>query len=120
MPKPAIRSGMLGCLVAAYLHAHVAAFQGPQASARGAFAQTPMDPKQLHKVEKTLADHEARLMHIPGVVGVGIGLTEQGDQPAIHVYIDRKAAGGTVPATLPKQLNDVPVRVIETDEIRAR
>jgi hypothetical protein len=76
--------------------------------------------EQFRRAEKVLAAHEARLLSLPGVVGVGIGMTKKGDQPAIHVYLNVKAAGGESPTAIPKQIDKVPVRVIETDEIKAR
>jgi len=79
-----------------------------------------VDKEELRIVEEVLANNEAKLMSIPGVVGVGIGLTEKGDRPAIHVYVNVEATGGTIPAAIPKQIDSVPVRVIETDEIKAQ
>lgn len=32
--------------------------------------------------------NEAMLMKIPGVVGVGVGLTEKGNRAAIHVFVE--------------------------------
>lgn len=69
--------------------------------------------------EKVRAENEAKLLAIPGVAAVGTGLTEQGDQSAIHVYVNTKATGGR-PAAIPSEIENIPVRVITTDEIRAR
>jgi gas vesicle protein len=82
-------------------------------------AETQMDKKRLSRAEEALAKNESKLMSIPGVVGVGVGLTEKGDRPAIHVYFNVKTTGGTIPPSIPKQIDNVPVRVIETDEIKA-
>ena len=79
-----------------------------------------VDKGQLGIAERVLADNEAKLMSIPGVVAVGLGLTEEGDRPAIHVYVDVDAAGGAVPAAVPKQIDNVPVRVIKTGEVKAQ
>jgi hypothetical protein len=79
-----------------------------------------LDEGQLEKAEKVRAENESRLLAVPGVVGVGVGATEAGDRPAIHVFIDLKAAGGRIPAEIPKQIDNVPVRVIASDEIQAR
>ncbi|HEX3033841.1 MAG TPA: hypothetical protein VHT73_01750 [Thermodesulfobacteriota bacterium] len=35
--------------------------------------------EQLHTAERVLANNEAKLMSVPGVVAVGLGLTEEGD-----------------------------------------
>jgi hypothetical protein len=79
-----------------------------------------IDEKELQTASAVLARHEAELMSAPGVVGVGLGLTEKGDRPAIHVFLNVKATGGTIPPAIPKQIENVPVRIIETDEIKAR
>jgi hypothetical protein len=79
-----------------------------------------VDKRQLHVAEKVLATHEADLMSIPGVVGVGIGLTEKGDRPAIHVYVDIGASGGATLPTIPQLIDRVPIRIIETDKIKVR
>jgi hypothetical protein len=39
--------------------------------------QVKMDKEQFSMAEKVLANNESKLMNIPGVVGVGIGLTEK-------------------------------------------
>jgi len=75
---------------------------------------------QVRRAQEVLAAHEARLMEIPGVVGVGVGTTERGDRAAIHVFVNVVATGGRVPEALPQQLEDVPVRAIQTDAIKAR
>jgi len=79
-----------------------------------------VDNAELQKAQAVLAKHEAMLMNVPGVVGVGVGLTEAGNHAAIHVYVNVRATGGTLPPALPTRLDSVPIRVFETDEIRAR
>ena len=81
---------------------------------------TAVDEGQLTRAEKVLASNEAKLMGVPGVVGVGMGLTEKGDRPAIHVYVNTQATAGTVPSAIPKEIDGVTVRIMETDEIKAR
>jgi hypothetical protein len=83
-------------------------------------ADVRIDEKELQMASEALARHEAELMSVPGVVGVGLGLTEKGDRPAIHVFLNVRATGGTIPPAIPKQIGDVPMRVIMTDEIKAR
>jgi len=68
---------------------------------------TKIDEEQLRRAEKVLASNEAKLMGIPGVVAVGMGLTEKGDRPAIHVFVDLQASGGNIPASIPKQISIV-------------
>jgi hypothetical protein len=79
-----------------------------------------VDNAELQKAQAALAKHEAMLMNVPGVVGVGVGLLETGDHAAIHVYLNVQATGGTIPPAIPQQLDSVPVRVIKSDDIRAR
>jgi hypothetical protein len=83
-------------------------------------SQRTVEKDALRMAEEVLAANQAKLLSIPGVVGVGMGLAEQGNRPAIHVYVQTQVTGGTVPAAIPKQINNVPIRIIETDEIRAR
>jgi hypothetical protein len=86
----------------------------------GTEGQRKVEKEALRMAEEVLAANQAKLLSMPGVIGIGMGLTEQGDRPAIHVYVQTQATGGTVPAAIPKQINNVPIRIIETDEIRAR
>lgn len=79
-----------------------------------------MSKEQLRVAQDVLAKNQAKLMSIPGVVGVGIGSTKKGNRPAIHVFVNVEATGGTIPAAIPKQVENVPVRVIETDDIKAQ
>lgn len=79
-----------------------------------------LNDKQLRTAEKVLGNNEAKLMSIPGVIGVGMGLTETGDRPAVHVYVNVEATGGQIPTAIPGQIDNVPIRIIKTDEIKAR
>ena len=79
-----------------------------------------VDNAEIQKAQATLTQHEDMLMNVPGVVGVGVGMTEAGDHAAIHVYVNVRATGGTIPPAIPKRLDSVPVRVIKSDEMRAR
>jgi hypothetical protein len=75
---------------------------------------------ELAKAQAVQAMHEAALMGIPGVVGVGIGLSEKGDQASIHVFVDPMSSPRYSPTGIPKQLDGVPVTVVEGGEIKAR
>lgn len=61
-------------------------------------------------IEQVKKAWEARLMAIPGVMGVGIGLTRDRKQKAIKVYLDRGAS--TKRAQIPEAIEGYPV-VIE-------
>jgi hypothetical protein len=79
-----------------------------------------MNKAQLRVAQGVLAKNQTKLMSIPGVVGVGIGSTKKGNRPAIHLFVNVEATGGTIPADIPKQIESVPVVVIETDQIKAQ
>lgn len=76
--------------------------------------------QQLVVAEKVRADNEAKLLAIPGVAAVGTGLTEQGDRSAIHVYVNLNETGGRIPRAIPTEIEKIPVRVITTEDIKAR
>jgi hypothetical protein len=78
-----------------------------------------LSAEQLQPALQVQHDHEAQLLSLPGVVGVGVGLTEGTDQLAIHIYRNADALGASA-AALPAQLNGLPVRILETDPIVAR
>jgi hypothetical protein len=72
--------------------------------------QGPSQPhKKAHDAKERYAD---QLMSRPGVIGVGVGNTEDGKGPAVVMYMDNKAPG---PPFVPAQLDGVPVRVIRTE-----
>jgi hypothetical protein len=52
---------------------------------------------------------EDRLMAIPGVMGVGIGLTKDRQGRCIKVYVDREASAQA--AQIPKEIEGYPVEV---------
>jgi hypothetical protein len=55
--------------------------------------------------------HEDQLMSIPGAVGTGIGTSEEPGQPAIVLYVKKKTA--QTDAATPKEVEGVPVKIIE-------
>jgi len=77
-----------------------------------------VDQSEMSKAIAIQAIHEAALMKISGVVGIGIGLSEKSDHPAIHVFVDATTPLYS-PAAIPKQLEGVPVIIIEGGEIKA-
>jgi hypothetical protein len=54
-------------------------------------------------------DWEERLMAIPGVMGVGIGLTKHHQEKCIKIYVNRDASSQVT--QIPKQLEGYPVEV---------
>jgi len=72
------------------------------------------------EAEAALAANTERLLRIPGVVGVGLGRSDD-SRPAVHVYVNPSAATRRgADAMIPHAIGDVPVKVIETDVIEAR
>jgi hypothetical protein len=113
--------GVVGVLVTlTFLYCGVVLVCAQGYGGQGKEEQRKVGKDALRMAEEALATNAAQLLSIPGVVGVGMGLTEQEDRPAIHVYVQTQATGGIVPAAIPKQINNVPIRIIETDAIRAR
>lgn len=62
--------------------------------------------------------HEAKLMSIPGVVGVAVGLSERDRRtPVIDIYVQEATAA--LNRALPRSLENVEVNIVETGEIVA-
>lgn len=83
-------------------------------------AQLPPQASQaaVDAVRRIKERHEGRLLAIPGVIGVGVGVSEKTSrQAAIEIYV--KEAGESLHRVLPKSLDGVEVKIIETGEIRA-
>jgi hypothetical protein len=78
----------------------------------------PQNPSQPHKKAHDAKERYAdQLMSRPGVIGVGVGNTEDGKGPAVVMYMDANTPG---PPFVPAQLDGVPVRVIRTDAFVSR
>jgi hypothetical protein len=79
----------------------------------------------VERAKAVKARHAGRLMALPGVVGVGVGLRQRGgrstDEVAIVVMVERKLPVDRLSSAeaLPAELEGVPVDVQETGEIRA-
>lgn len=68
---------------------------------------------------QVLEREETRLMAIEGVHGVAVGLSQQNNGDDSTVVIKIFVAGGGVPPGLPRQLEGVPVEIVETEGFRA-
>jgi hypothetical protein len=77
--------------------------------------------EKLEKVKKVQKDHERSLFGRAGVTAVGVGLREGGadDDFSIDVYFNPEAPGAA-PGNIPLELDGVAVRIVETDEFKAR
>ena len=56
-----------------------------------------VDKRELRRAEEVLARHDTEILSISGVVGVGVGLTKEGNRAAIHVYVNVEETGGNNP-----------------------
>jgi hypothetical protein len=87
---------------------------------QAANAQLPPQASQaaVDAVRRVKERHEGRLLAVPGVIGVGVGVSEKTSrEAAIEIYV--KEAGESMHRALPKSLDGVEVKIIETGEIHA-
>jgi hypothetical protein len=90
------------------------------AESQAANAQLPPQASQAAAdvVRRVKERHEGRLLAIPGVIGVGVGVSEKArEQAAIEVYVIQ--ATESLNQALPKSLDGVEVKMVETGEIHA-
>lgn len=93
-------------------------FQVGESHAASAQLPSQVNPAALDAVRKVKIRHEAQLLSIPGVVGVGIGHSEKlPGQAAIEVYVKEPASA--MRSHLPSSLDGVEVKIVETGEIHA-
>jgi len=74
-------------------------------------------PHSLEVASAVKARHEERLFGLPGVVGTGVGLGHSGG-PVIEVYLERSLP--ETAARLPRRLEGIEVRALETGAFHAR
>ena len=60
-------------------------------------------------IEEVKADWEERLMAMPGVMGVGIGLTQDRQQTCIKIYVNRQTSAQV--DQIPQEIEGYPVEV---------
>jgi hypothetical protein len=90
------------------------------AESQAANAQLPPRASQaaVDAVKRVKERHEGKLLAIPGVVGVGVGLSDTViGQAAIEIYVIQ--ATESLKQVLPKSVDGVEVKTIETGEIHA-
>lgn len=76
------------------------------------------DPAAVDAVTRVKERHESRLLGIPGVVGIGVGLSDRvAGRPVIEIYV--KQATDSLRRNLPASIDGVEVNIVETGEIFA-
>lgn len=68
-----------------------------------------VNPVSNPTIEEVKADWEERLMAMPGVMGVGIGLTQDRQRTCIKVYVNRQASAQV--DQIPREIEGYPVEV---------
>ncbi len=94
---------------------------GATASGPGAAGVAVLSPAPdaMGRAHQTKVEHEFDLMKRPGVWGVGIGSAENDPtEPAIVIFLE--SPGGTIPPSIPRELDGTKVRVIFTDPFVAQ
>jgi len=76
-----------------------------------------VDTQRVEELKAVQARHEDGVMNIPGVVGIGIGLTDDGKDLAFIVYVERLTSA--MKANVPDSIENVPVRLIESGVFKA-
>jgi hypothetical protein len=76
-----------------------------------------IDFDRLEDLKDIQARNEHTLFGIPGIVGIGIGLTEDSKDLAFIVYVEKNSMNAVT--LVPRKIEDVPVRVIESGMFRA-
>ena len=79
--------------------------------------RAPSVDERITKLEAVQARHEGRIMSIPGVVGVGIGLAENAKDMALIVYCEKMTP--EVMSKVPKSLEGVSVRLVKSGHFEA-
>lgn len=77
-----------------------------------------VDAVAVEAVTRVKERHENRLLSIPGVIGLGVGISDRvAGQPVIEIYV--KQVTDALRASLPTALDGVQVKIVETGEIVA-
>lgn len=114
---------MVGSAPSASLWGKMVAFarkflRAPESQAASHQLPELVNPAAVDAVTRVKERHEGRLLSIPGVVGVGVGLSTRVTGPVIEIYV--KEATEALRRALPSSLDGVHVEIVETGEIFAR
>ena len=76
-----------------------------------------VDVARVEVLKQIQAANEEAIFHIPGIVGIGIGLMENGRDLGFVVYCEKLTP--EVSSLVPHNLEGAPVRLIESGVFRA-
>jgi hypothetical protein len=93
----------------------IALFLLPAAS--GGSQSGLMDPRRVEVLREVQERNENRVLAIPGVVGIGIGPTQDGKGLAFIVYVEKLTP--EMRGRLPVDIEGIPVRLYESGIIKA-
>jgi hypothetical protein len=68
--------------------------------------------KSMNEIQE---EHQKRLLAIPGVVGIGQGISQ--GKPCFRIYVDKLTP--ELSAKIPTTIEGYPVAVLQTGEIKA-
>jgi hypothetical protein len=83
-----------------------------QAQEQSSVQSFDLPQQAVDHASRVLEQNRHDLMSRPGVLGVGLGATEDNSTPAILVYVDQTSS---VQPQLPQDIDRVPIRIIFTD-----
>lgn len=83
----------------------------------GACHAADVDTMEKKSIKDIKEEHEARLMAMPGVVSVGLGLDDAGS-PAVIIGIESEGYADTL--ILPRELYNYPVKFMVMGSIKAQ
>jgi hypothetical protein len=72
---------------------------------------------EMARLKSIQKHHEEAVMSIEGVVGMGIGQGDDGKPPQFEIYVRKYTP--ELEQKIPKSLDGVRVRIVETGEFRA-
>lgn len=91
---------------------------GSQSSAPSDTGEPTVNEQELQAAKAIQQRHTDALMQIPGVIGTGIGQSEETGRVVIEVYLERLTP--ELQGAIPSALNGIPIRVVVTGPVMAQ
>lgn len=80
--------------------------------------QPEADADEVAAITAVKEQHASELMQLPGVIGLAVGFSsEEGSSPVIFILVE--ATPQSLPSLAPKELDGVPVEILEIGEVVA-